>query len=153
MDKSYQKNIEFSGMAGFLALAMQFIKTDKNVQRSLQQKHLKIRLVLETPDFLNSVLLKFTSEEVNPYPISVEHCQSSQYWDAKMTAPAKVFLDYFLGRIGVIRPFLTGKIKAKGMLNLMKLIWYIKANQRFFGANRSFADGVFYRMHNTHSIP
>ncbi len=63
-----------------------------------------------------------------------------------MVSTAEGFLSFFMNYIGTIRPMLTGQIKTVGMLKLVKLIWFIKANQWFFGPNRSFAKATFYRL-------
>lgn len=141
-------DIPRAGTAGFIFLALQYTKNNLKIKEDLKRKNLTIRLALESTDFYPAALLDFKEGTIFIEALSKEECQDKSKWDAKMISTAEGFLAYFMGYIGTIRPMLTGKISAIGLLKLTKLIWFIKANQWFFGPNRSYAKGVFYRMYN-----
>lgn len=137
-----------SGTAAFLFLAMQYIKASPRIRQKLAKKNLHLRLVLEATDLYPGALIVFNGPHIHTEPISKADCQDKRKWDCKMIAKAETFLDYFMGKLGAIRPMIFFKIKGVGMLKLTKLVWFIKENIMLFSPNRNFAQAVFYSIYN-----
>jgi hypothetical protein len=136
-----------TGMAGFLFLAIQYVKLNSHILRQLQKKNLHIRLVLEAPDFYPAVRLTINGKNLKIDALSHDMCKEKANWDAKLIAPGEILLQYFMGDIGTLRPFLNFKIIPKNLIKLTQLIWFIKENQRFFAPNRAFARAVFWKLY------
>jgi hypothetical protein len=139
------------GMAGYIFLAMQYVKNNSEIKAKLKKKNLHIRLALESPDFMPAALIVFDKGTVEVKSLSVATTANKSQWDVKMIAPAKVLLDYFIGRLGTLRPFLFFTIKTDSIMGLIKLtslIWYVKEQHKFFGTNRSYAEGVLAQLYH-----
>lgn len=141
-----------TGFAGFLILAQMYVRNTPAMQNSLKEHNVNLRLLLNAPDFPNPVLIYFHDHKIELISCSPEVSKIKSKWDARLTAPAEVFLEYFLGNMGIIRPLLLLKIKVDSlfsMLKLLKIIWFIKINIGFFQNNRTLARAVFWKMYHT----
>ena len=106
-------------------------------------------MVLETPDFPDSALLTFQNGTFTVTAIDQSNVNDKTKWDIKMTAPAPIFLDYFLNKIGAVRPFLLGKIKVdsfKTLLILPKLLWFVKLSMKFYKKNLFLSVATFWKF-------
>lgn len=143
---------ELKGMATFMTLAINYIKTDRKAVEIVKKKNLSFKLVIESPDFPNPALMTFKNGDILVTPLDQkETAEGKRNWDIKLTAKAPVFLDFFLGRIGTIRPFLSGKIKASPLINfvkMLKLLWFIKVAVTYFKGNPVLSDATFWRYYN-----
>jgi hypothetical protein len=136
-----------TGAAAFYFLAFQYIRSNHPIMAELARKKLKIRLLLESPHFYPAVVVHFEGPHLWEEPLTELECRDRSRWDARMYASADVMMDYFLGRLGAVRPLLNGKIKPTNLFVLVKLLWFIKACIRFFSPNSSFATAVLHSLY------
>jgi hypothetical protein len=145
-----KSELALTGMAGFLSLSIFYIKNTPRMQKLLKKKNITFRLIVEAPDFPNAALIIFSNQGVIVKAASTELVADKSQWDGKMTAPAKKFLGYYTGRIGAVSTLLMFKIHVGGifgMLNMLKLLWFVIECQHFFSKNYPLADGVFHKMY------
>lgn len=141
---------ELKGMAAFMMLSTNYMKNDSNCKNAMEKNPISIKMILETPDFPNSSLLEFQNGTFTVSAVNEEFIKDRTKWDVKMTAPAPVFLDYFLDKIGAIRPLLFGKIKVdsfKSFLKLSKMLWFVKLSMAFYKKNLSLSIGTFWKYY------
>lgn len=136
------KNVYRTGLARFLFMAMSYIKNTKKMKEMLEKKDIYFRLALEAPDWPNPCVLLFKNKQLNAIPISKEDLADKSNWDAKVIAPAENLLEYFLGG-HVIIPILLRKLKVKGMMKIMKVLWFIQLALEFFAHKTTFSRATF----------
>ena len=106
-----QENVlPLTGMSGFLASALNYIKNTDKLRKGLKKKNLNIKVALIATDLPNGALLTFKDHKVKLEPIGEEDWQNPSKWDAKIESDAKTFFDYFMGRLGAVRPILFRKM-------------------------------------------
>ena len=138
-----------SGNAAFIQLCMIQLKNARFVKEQLKKNDVVFKLVLNVPEFKPAALLEFKNQTIYVSPISDQDVNDKSKWDAKMTTDGVTLFRYFLGELGTIKPLfpIIGKIKAAGMLKLIKLVWFVKITQQFYSENTSFARAVFDKMY------
>ncbi len=137
-------------MAAFMMLSTNYMKNDQNCKNTMEKNPISIKMVLETPDFPNNTLLEFQNGTFTVSAVNDEFVKDRSKWNVKMTAPAPVFLDYFLNMIGAIRPLIFGKIKVdslKSFLKLSKMLWFVKLSMAFYRKNLSLSIGTFWKYY------
>ena len=79
----------------------------------------------------------------------IEDLKDKSKWDTLITAPAQTFFDYFMGRLGIIRPILLGKLRVKGLLNVLKVFWFILLILKLFKGNQTISESFFHQLIKT----
>jgi hypothetical protein len=139
------------GMAAFLEYGMLFVMADRKNQEQVAEKNMNFKLAIDASDFPDAALIHFHDGTFNVLALSPEDVKDKTKWDAKLTGTGPVFINYFLNRLGAIRPLLFGKIKPdslKTLIKLLDLLWFVKMNMNFFGKNSALARGVFWSFYN-----
>ncbi len=139
-------------MSGFLTSALNYIKNTKTVRKGLEKHNLNIKVALIAPDLPNGALLVFKDKKVDVEPLGPEDWENPSKWDVKITGEAKVFFDYFMGRLGTVRPVLFRKLVTVpypfGAFKLLKILWFIKMSIKFYSSNTSQSEAMFYKFYN-----
>ena len=152
MKLDYTNTLALTGMSGFLTSALNYIKNTKEVREGLIKHDLNVKVALIAPDLPNAALLVFKDQKVDVEPLGPEDWENHNKWDAKIEAPAKVFFDYFMGRLGTIRPVLFRKLVTtpfpSGAFKLLKVLWFIKLSIKFYSSNTSQSEAMFYKFYN-----
>jgi hypothetical protein len=79
--------------------------------------------------------------------MSEEDADNSDMWDMKVVGSPHDFLDYFLGGHAIL-PILLGKVKVKGMLKSIKVLWFINYSLDFFSTRQTFSRATFSKIYN-----
>jgi len=152
MKIDYSNPLSLTGMSGFMASALNYIKDSKNVREGLRKHNLNIRLALIAHDLPNGALLVFKDRKVDVEPLGPEDWENPNKWDVKITGEAKVFFDYFMGRLGAVRPVLFRKLVTVpyplGAFKLLKVLWFINLAIKVYSNNTSQAEAMFYKFYN-----
>ena len=72
MKIDYKNPLALTGMSGFLASALNYIKNTKTVRDGLRKHNLKINVALIAPDLPNGALLVFKDKKVDVEPLGPE---------------------------------------------------------------------------------
>ncbi|MDD1779389.1 MAG: hypothetical protein LUQ65_14600, partial [Candidatus Helarchaeota archaeon] len=152
MKIDYKNPLALTGMSGFMASALHYIKNTKKVRDGLKKHNLKIKVALIAPDLPNGALLVFKDRKVDVEPLGPEDWENPSKWDVKITGEAKLFFDYFMGRLGAVRPVLFRKLVAtpypSGAFKLLKVLWFINQAIKFYSSNTSQSEAMFYKFYN-----
>jgi aldehyde:ferredoxin oxidoreductase len=152
MKIDYTNPLTLTGMSGFLTSALNYIKNTREVREGLNKRDLNIRVALIAPDLPNGALMVFKDHKIDVEPLGKEDWENPNKWDAKIEAEAQVFFDYFMGRIGTVRPVLFRKLVTtpfpSGAFKLLKILWFIKLAIKFYSNNTSLAEAMFYKFYN-----
>jgi aldehyde:ferredoxin oxidoreductase len=152
MKLDYSNPTALTGMSGFLTSALNYIKNTKQVSQGLIKHNLNIKVALIAPDLPNGALLVFKDQKIDVEPLGPEDWENHNKWDVKIEADAKVFFDYFMGRLGTVRPVLFRKIVTTpfpfGAFKLLKILWFIKLSIQFYSSNTSLSEAMFYKFYN-----
>ena len=148
-----QENVlPMTGMSGFLASALNYIKNTDKLRKGLEKKNLNVKVALIATDLPNGALLTFKDHKVKLEPIGEEDWQNPSKWDAKIESDAKTFFDYFMGRLGAVRPILFRKMTTTpfpgGAFKLLKILWFIKTCMKVYSSNTSQSEAMFYKFFN-----
>ncbi|MHA1897630.1 MAG: hypothetical protein ACTSU2_09575, partial [Promethearchaeota archaeon] len=140
------------GQAGFIYLSLFHFQRRKIIRDNLKKRNLVFKLILRSNDFAPDVLLYFTPYEIKTYSMPTTPSGANEdihnfKYDAMMIADSETFVNYFIGRYGAIMPILTGKVKVKKMLKVMKLLWFIKEMHKYFKDNLPYAMGVYKTLY------
>ena len=152
---SEQENVlPLTGMSGFLASALNYIKSTTELRKGLEKKVKKmdLKVALIANDLPNGALLTFKDSKVKLEPIGEEDWQNPSKWDVKIEGGAKTFFDYFMGRLGAVRPILFRKLVTTpfpgGAFKLLKILWFIKICMKVYSNNLSQSEAMFYKFYN-----
>ena len=152
MKIDYTNPLALTGMSGFMASALNYIKNTKTVREGLRKHNLKVKVALIAPDLPNAALLVFKDKKVDVEPLGPEDWENPSKWDVKITGEAKVFFDYFMGRLGTVLPVLFRKLVATpypmGAFKLLNVLWFIKLAIKFYSSNTSQSEAMFYKFYN-----
>ncbi|NHI94742.1 MAG: aldehyde ferredoxin oxidoreductase [Candidatus Lokiarchaeota archaeon] len=144
--------LPLTGMSGFLASALNYVKNTSKIKNQLKKKNLNIKVALIAPDLPNGALLNFKDHKVELEPIGEADWENPNKWEVKIEGPAKVFFDYFMGRLGAVRPILFRKLTTTpypmGALKLLKILWFIKVCIQVYSNNTSQSEAMFYKFYN-----
>ncbi|MGV9198956.1 MAG: hypothetical protein ACOC44_03890 [Promethearchaeia archaeon] len=140
------KHLYRVGLARFLFLAINYMKGTTELRKKLEKKDLYFRLVLEATDWPNPAVLLFKDHELLALPISPEDAQNPDMWDMKVIGEGQDFLEYFMGGHAII-PILLGKVKVKGMLKSIKVLWFINLSLDFFSTRQTFSRATFSKLY------
>lgn len=137
------------GWSGFLQEAVKFIRKDRKGKNALAKHDLNYKLVLDTPDWPNSALLVFKNKDVFVYPVDKDIIEDTSQWDTRMTLPAPVAVELFIGNLKpMINGLFHGKIKLKRPLQLRKVLWFVNFSIGFYKNNKGLARAMFWKMYN-----
>jgi len=152
MKIDYTNPLALTGMSGFMASALNYIKDSKKVREGLRKHNINIKLALIAPDLPNGALLVFKDRKVDVEPLGPEDWENPNKWNVKITAEAKVFFDYFMGRLGAVRPVLFRKLVTVpypfGAFKLLNVLWFINLAIKIYSNNTSQAEAMFYKFYN-----
>lgn len=153
MTVDLKSNVAYTGMAGFLQSAISYVKNTTIIRKDLEKKKkLEIKVGLIAPDLPNGALLVFKNKQVHVEPLPEEDWENQNRWDAKIEGGAQVFFDYFMGRLGAVRPVLFRKLKTTpfpgGAFKLLKILSFIKKCVKIFTRNLSLSEAMFYKFYN-----
>lgn len=144
-----QHILPLKGWSGFLKEAVKFIQNDKTGKIEIAKHNLQYRLILDTPDWPFSALLVFKDKTIKVFAVSESIMNDLENWDAKLTLPAPVALELFIGNFKpTIRSLFHGEVKIKKLLKLRKVLWFIKFSIQFYKNNRGLARSMFWKMYN-----
>ncbi|MHC1591098.1 MAG: aldehyde ferredoxin oxidoreductase family protein [Candidatus Helarchaeales archaeon] len=151
MKINYENPLALTGMAGFLTSAVNYIKNTPDLKKKLKKKKLNIRVALVAPDLPNAALLIFNNRELEIEPLGEEDWENPNKWDVKLEGDAITFFDYFMGRLGAVRPILFRKLTATpypmGALKLLKILWFVKLCIKIFSNNTTQSEAMFYKFY------
>jgi len=145
---SEENDLELKGMAEFLFIAINYVKNVNAVTNKLKKKDWDFILVLEATDWPHAGAIHFIGDELKVFAMSEEDIQDKSKWDLKITSTGPTFFDYFMSRIGVIRPILLGKMKVKGMLKVLKVFWFILTMLKVFKGNQTLSEAFFWQLYD-----
>ncbi|MHA1341117.1 MAG: hypothetical protein ACTSRZ_14090 [Promethearchaeota archaeon] len=140
------------GFAGFIYLSLFHMLKVGYVKDELKKRDARFNLIIECEDFTPAVLISFKNKNIYVYGIDDLDIQHKIQWDAKLIAPSEIITNFFIGNLGVFKPLLLRKIKAKKMFKLMKLTWYIKLCIKFYGTNKAYGLAVYRKMKKHHDL-
>lgn len=152
MKIDYENPLALTGMAGFLASAINYIKNTSALRKGLEKRNLNLKVALIAPDLPNGALLIFKDHGMDLEPLGESDWENPNKWDVKIEGDAKLFFDYFMGRLGTVRPVLFRKISATpfpgGAFKLLKILWFIKLCIKVYSSNISQSEAMFYKFYN-----
>ena len=135
------------GLAGFIFMSMNYMKNTKPMRENLAKKNLNFNMVLEATDYPYAALLKFHDHQLEIVAIDEPNLSDKSKWDVKIISTAPLFFDFFMDRLGTIRPILTGKLKLKKMLNILKVFWFVRLSLKFFNKHQSTSEAMFRKLY------
>ena len=144
---SEDKQVKMTGIANFLFVALNYVKNVAAVQKHLKKKDLDFVMVLNAEDWPNPGAILFRDHELTVKAIKPEDLKNKDNYDTMITATGQTFFDYFMHRIGIIRPILLGKMKVKGMLNILKVFWFILVALKVFSGNQTLSEAFFHQLY------
>ncbi|MFO8020566.1 MAG: hypothetical protein R6U96_18230 [Promethearchaeia archaeon] len=139
------KHLYRVGLSRFLFLAINYMKGTTKLKKKLKKKDLYFRLVLEATDWPNPTVLLFKDHKILALPMSPEDANNSDMWDMKVIGEARDFLEYFMGGHAIL-PILLGKVKVKGLLKSIKVLWFINLSLDFFSTRQTFSYATFHKL-------
>jgi len=139
------KKLHRTGLSRYLFLAISYLQNWEVLQNELKKRNLTFRLALYAPDWPKPCILYFHDKKLEVLPLLEEDMEDKTKWDAKVTASAENFLEYFLGGHAII-PILLMKLKVKGMLKIMKVLWFINLSLKFFATHQTFTRATFGKL-------
>jgi len=145
-------NISYRGLAGFLYAAMSYVKNTVIIKNHLKKSNINLKLALIAPDFPNGALFIFKDKQLQILPLSKDDWENKDKWDVKIEGEAITFFNYFMNRLGLVRPIIFKKLKTtpylSGSLKLLKLLGFIKKCSIIFNNNASLSEAMFYKFYN-----
>ena len=140
-------DLEMIGMAKFLFVALNYVKNVRPVRKKMEKKDWNFVLVLNAVDWPYAAAIHFTGHHIVVHPVDDDWLADKNNWDVVITATGKTFFDYFMSRIGVIRPILLGKMKVKGMLKILAVFWFVLTMLKVFKGNQALSEGFFSQVY------
>jgi hypothetical protein len=152
MEIDLNSTVTYKGMAGFLHAAISYVKNTSNLRKKLNKHNLNMKVALIAPDLPNGGLLIFSEKEVLVKPLAPSDWENASLWDVKIEGNAKIFFDYFMGRLGAVRPILFRKLKTTpflpGAFKLLNILWFVKTCVKLFTKSVSLSEAMFYKFYN-----
>ncbi|MBD3226754.1 MAG: aldehyde ferredoxin oxidoreductase [Candidatus Lokiarchaeota archaeon] len=152
MNVDLKSDVKFIGMAAFLHAAISYVKNTSIMRKKLEKNDLNLKLALIATDLPNAALIIFEDKQVAVKPLAEKDWENINKWDIKIEGDCQTFFDYFMGRLGAVRPILFRKLKTTpyltGSLKLLKVLWFVKTSVKLFTENISLSEAMFYKFYN-----